>query len=488
MRNHVSRTLALVAMVVALSGCGEEIEDGPTGPVPSITSLSVNVGPAPGGTAVTISGTNFVDGATVTFGGISATSVVVVSPTQITCATPAHAAGVAVVTVLNPGGHSCNSPIGFTYEAAPTITSISPVKGASAGDTYVTITGSDFKSGASVTFGGTAATSIVVVNTTTITCDTPAHAVGDVSVTVANPDSQSDTLVSGFEFLETWTILVYGHADHNLSYSLIRDIQEMNNAVIGDHIRVLVFADYCSGRTNPLTSLPYPSGTEWLGINGNGTPETLIATDVEMNFDDPAILRACVDAVFTALPADRYGLVLWNHGGSWDGGYGHDQQDTPSNFGDDGAGMSIAQVASAVSLGLSDAGLVGTRPLEFFGFDTCLMAGNEVVYEMRNLAKTYLACAEIDFGQGWDYTATLSYISANPDATANTIATEEVAHWDAHHASASQSDSYVRAHAALDLSQCDAYATSWETLSSTMLASSGLDWLEVARQQYLSRQ
>ena len=55
-----------------------------------------------GGTAVTITGTNFAAGATVTFGGTAATSVVVVSGTQITATTPAGSAGAVTVTVTNP--------------------------------------------------------------------------------------------------------------------------------------------------------------------------------------------------------------------------------------------------------------------------------------------------------------------------------------------------------------------------------------------------
>ncbi|HEY33294.1 MAG TPA: hypothetical protein G4O10_09370, partial [Dehalococcoidia bacterium] len=40
---------------------------------PTVTSISPTSGPAAGGTSVTITGTNFVNGATVTIGGASAT-------------------------------------------------------------------------------------------------------------------------------------------------------------------------------------------------------------------------------------------------------------------------------------------------------------------------------------------------------------------------------------------------------------------------------
>ena len=77
-----------------------------SGPAPTVTSVSPNSGTTAGGTAVTITGTNFAAGATVTFGSTAATNVVVVSGTQITATTPAGSAGAVTVTVSNPGGQS----------------------------------------------------------------------------------------------------------------------------------------------------------------------------------------------------------------------------------------------------------------------------------------------------------------------------------------------------------------------------------------------
>ena len=68
-------------------------------------SMSPSSGPAAGGAAVTISGTNFQAGATVTIGGQPAGDVVVASYQQITATTPALAAGAAYdLAVTNPGG------------------------------------------------------------------------------------------------------------------------------------------------------------------------------------------------------------------------------------------------------------------------------------------------------------------------------------------------------------------------------------------------
>ena len=152
---------------------------------PTITAISPNSGPTSGGTAVTITGTNFLSGATVTFGGTAATNVTVVSGTSITATTPAHAAGAVNVVVTDSGG-SATVVNGFTYVSSPpTITTISPNSGSTNGGTAVTITGTNFISGATVTFGGTAATNVTVVSSTSITATTPAHVAGAVNVVVS---------------------------------------------------------------------------------------------------------------------------------------------------------------------------------------------------------------------------------------------------------------------------------------------------------------
>ena len=110
-------------------------------------SVSPNNGSTAGGTAVTITGTNFAAGATVTFGAAAATNVVVVNSTTITATTPAGSAGAVTVTVTNPSGQSGSLASGFTYVAPPTVSSVSPNNGPAAGGTAVTITGTNFASG-----------------------------------------------------------------------------------------------------------------------------------------------------------------------------------------------------------------------------------------------------------------------------------------------------------------------------------------------------
>ncbi len=102
---------------------------------PNISSISPTSGPSSGGTSVTITGTNFVSGATVLFGGAAATGVTVSSATQIRATTPAHSAGAVDVQVRNPDGQTATRTGGFTFIAPLQITTAS-LPGGAVGASY----------------------------------------------------------------------------------------------------------------------------------------------------------------------------------------------------------------------------------------------------------------------------------------------------------------------------------------------------------------
>jgi hypothetical protein len=85
----------------------------------------------------------------------------------------------------------------------PIVASIAPALGPAAGGTSVTITGSNFVTGAAVVLGGTNATGVTVVNSTTISATTAAHPAGRVDVTVRNNDGMTGALSNGFAY---WTV------------------------------------------------------------------------------------------------------------------------------------------------------------------------------------------------------------------------------------------------------------------------------------------
>lgn len=84
----------------------------------------------------------------------------------------------------------------------PTITAIAPGLGPNTGNTLITITGTNFQTGATVTVAGVACANPTVVSATSITCTTAAKAAtcGPVAVVVTNPDTQIATDSTKFSF------------------------------------------------------------------------------------------------------------------------------------------------------------------------------------------------------------------------------------------------------------------------------------------------
>jgi hypothetical protein len=90
-----------------------------TPPAPVLNSLAPTSGRTNGGTVVTLTGANFLAGASVQFGGSSATAVTVDSPTQITATTPANVPGAVNVVVANTSGLAVTNLNAFTYVVPP---------------------------------------------------------------------------------------------------------------------------------------------------------------------------------------------------------------------------------------------------------------------------------------------------------------------------------------------------------------------------------
>jgi IPT/TIG domain len=160
---------------------------------PTVTSVSPTGGPTAGGTTVTITGTNLTGASAVKFGATNATNVSVKSATNVTAAAPAGS-GTVDVTVTTAGGASATSNNDkYTYVPPPTVMSISPSSGPTAGGTIVTITGTNFTSGSTVSFASTGATGVTVNGARTqITATAPAGT-GAVDVTVTTPGGTSAT-------------------------------------------------------------------------------------------------------------------------------------------------------------------------------------------------------------------------------------------------------------------------------------------------------
>ena len=177
---------------------------------PTVTAVSpTSRGQGATNQTLTITGTNFVSGATTAFStnGITVNSTTFNSATSLTVnvsisgsATP----GTRTITVTNGDGSTATSGSIFTVNAAPTVTAVSPTsRGEGATAQNLTVTGTGFQSGATTTFSGTGITvnSTTFVNATTLTVNVTiagGATVGTSTITVTNPDAGSATSGSIF--------------------------------------------------------------------------------------------------------------------------------------------------------------------------------------------------------------------------------------------------------------------------------------------------
>ncbi|MGH2771628.1 MAG: IPT/TIG domain-containing protein [Actinomycetota bacterium] len=197
----------------------------PTARTPVVTRVEPSSGPTAGGTAVTISGTNFTGATSVRFGADEATGIAVVSDGRITAVTPAHDPGVVDVTVKGPYGVSAVTPFDrFSYEApvsgrpGPEVLSVDPRSGPVAGGTSVALTGKNFDRAEVVYFdtvavtarcngsggSGTAACFDQPASDRIVVFSPAASGPGRVHVSVETPDGASPkTEADVFEYISS---------------------------------------------------------------------------------------------------------------------------------------------------------------------------------------------------------------------------------------------------------------------------------------------
>lgn len=151
---------------------------------PSVTGVSPTFGLATGGTTVYVKGKNLIGATSVRFGSAEAKIVKVIGPEDVEVLTPK---GIGVVDVV------VSTPIGttprwtgdrFTYrEGDPSVASISPNQGTSAGGTLVTIKGNNLLGASAVHFGSVSAKIVKQTSLTEIVVSSPRGS-GTVNITV----------------------------------------------------------------------------------------------------------------------------------------------------------------------------------------------------------------------------------------------------------------------------------------------------------------
>lgn len=175
---------------------------------PIITGMTPAFGLPSGNTFVTINGLNFTETGDVKvfFNGLAASNIGVLGGTTLTAATPAQPAGKASLRIETRYG-AVTLANAFTYyqpgstTGSPEVSSVFPNSGTTAGDTAVTINGSNFSPETLVLFGTLNAKRVTFVNSNTLRAFSPASTTtGSVELIVRNSTTAETKIANGFSY------------------------------------------------------------------------------------------------------------------------------------------------------------------------------------------------------------------------------------------------------------------------------------------------
>lgn len=206
-----------------------------------------------------------------------------------------------------------------------------------------------------------------------------------------------------------------------LVYMVGSDLESQGGYASSDLLEML--GSGMSGRQNNL--LVYTGGAASWDLNIRSDVNTVYAlneagdelvevasTGESVNMGAAETLTDFLNYACANYPAEKYGLIFWDHGGGPLYGFGSDEL-----YGYDGLGIWELQAAL-------EASPFREEKLEFVGFDACLMASVEVAAMLSGYAKYLVASEEVEPGNGWDYSflAALND-SADTDKLLNAILT-----------------------------------------------------------------
>ncbi|MBI1947036.1 MAG: IPT/TIG domain-containing protein [Deltaproteobacteria bacterium] len=162
---------------------------------PRVDAVEPPEGPTFGGETVTVRGAYFRPGALVFIDGAPCSNVVVLDHQQLTCVTPPGEEGPADVRVVNPDGQEDTAPGIYQYLGV----AVTPDFGLAVGFTRVRVRSAGMQPGARVWFGAAEA-SCSYLSSREMSCQSPAGALGPVTVRFANPDGTGEDGADAFSY------------------------------------------------------------------------------------------------------------------------------------------------------------------------------------------------------------------------------------------------------------------------------------------------
>ncbi len=140
------------------------------------------------------------------------------------------------------------------------------------------------------------------------------------------------------------------------------------------------------------------------GISGDGENSK---TSFDEPMCDPETLKAFINYSAENFPAEKYDLILWDHGGGPSGGFGQDEHiDSNDDM------MSFAGLIDAFS---DNAVTENGGKFDIINFDACLMSSLDLVLAFADYADYYIASPETIPGLSQEYTGWLNAVGENPE-------------------------------------------------------------------------
>jgi hypothetical protein len=252
-----------------------------------------------------------------------------------------------------------------------------------------------------------------------------------------------------------WTVLVWMAGDNNLEDFGRTDIGEMKKVGSTADVDVVVQFD----------SMSDDRARRYHLRKGTSLASDLVKDLGPTNTGDPAVATDFFSWGVESHPADRYLMVLWNHGSGIDETDVYRQARASGlrivrkGKGTRGSGVvprsrarSIASrrfrrslFSSTVDAALRRRGIAyddtakdfldnaelhkvieavsrkAGRPIDVVGFDACLMSMLELAYEHGGLARFTVGSEEVEPGDGWPYDRVVGALAADPDMTARQL-------------------------------------------------------------------
>ena len=201
----------------------------------------------------------------------------------------------------------------------------------------------------------------------------------------------------------TWTIFVYlcgTDLESSGQGSATSDLEQMLEGEGSDNVRFVIQ----TGGTSEWMNEAFDASVaeRWVVQNN----DVQLADSVELgNMGDPDTLYEFLSWGVENFPAEKMGVVFWNHGsGSINGACFDELNDSDS--------LSLAEINAALSAVYENM----DDKFEFIGFDCCLMGTLETANMLATYARYFYGSQETEPGSGWDYTSIANFLAENTGA------------------------------------------------------------------------